>query len=133
MQAIATVRGPRGEILDRRDLPLADYAPRVIRVRADQSARSALVVRHRAVGIGVIRFFRIAVTLHDEHLRFDVCAFVLMDDRIGLGADDVPDLTPHDPERLAERLGMLATDDGFVGIVVEVGEVRSPSEPERLA
>ena len=34
--------------------------------------------------------------------------------------------------RLAERPGMFAADDGFVGIVIKIDQLLAPTDPDRL-
>ena len=48
-------------------------------------------------------------------------------------ADVVADLGPDLDRRPAQRLGMLAPDDRLVGIVVEIGQLAAPADPDRLA
>ena len=52
--------------------------------------------------------------------------------RFGAGTDLVPDLSPDLRRGLAQRPGMLASDDRPVGIVVEIDQLVSPPDEHRL-
>ena len=64
------------QLAQQRQLPLADDALGVVGVGAEDPADAALVVRHRAVGEGVVGLLRVAVPLHDEQQRLVVSALV---------------------------------------------------------
>ncbi len=79
---VARVTRLRREILEQRELPLADHALGVVAVGAEDPADRAVVVRDRAVGEGVVGFFRIAVALHDQELRLDEGALIAAERRV---------------------------------------------------
>ena len=123
----------RREIAQQRQLALADDALRIVAVGAKDAADLAVVIRYRAVGECVVGLFRIAVALHDQQLGFNVGARVAAHGLREHWPDVLPNFTPNHGGGLAERPGMLAADDRFVGIVVKIGQVLAPTDPNRLA
>src|SRR5581483_8760674 len=110
-----------------------DYALCIIGIGAENSADGAVVVWDRTIGKSVIGLFRIAVTLHDQKLGFDVGAFIASHRLRKHGLDFLPDLAPDGRDRFAERPRMLAADDRFVRVVVKVDQLAAPTDPDRLA
>src|ERR1700729_2238617 len=56
----------RGQLPEQSQLPLADDTLRIVGVGANYAARLALIVRHRAIGEGVVGLFGISAALHYE-------------------------------------------------------------------
>ena len=130
---IAGMPGIRGKGSQKCKLALTDNALRVVAVGADDATDSAVVIRNRAVRECVVGFFGIPVALHDEQLGFEVGSLLPAHCGIEERTDVAPDLAPHLRDRASQRPGMLATDDGFVGVVVKIGEIAAPADPDRLA
>ncbi len=124
---------PGGQLAEQGHLPLADDAHRVVRVGADDPAGASLVVGDGAVGKGVVGLLLIPVALHDQELRLDVRPLVSGHGGPQHGPDHVPDLAPYDGGGLPQGLRVLPSDDALIGVVVEVGELRSPADPDGLA
>ncbi len=124
---------PGRQLSQQGDLALADHPLSVVGIGADDAARRPVVVRDRAVGEGVVGLLRIAVALHDQELFLDVGPLDPAERGGEHRADLRPDLAPHLRRRPAQRPGVLAPDDRLVGIVVEVGQLRAPADPDRLA
>ena len=114
------------------ELPLADDAPGVVGIGADDSARGALVVGNRAIRESVIGLLPISAALHDQELLLDVDPLVALHGGREHRRDLVPDFAPHFLGRPAERPRMLAADDRLVGIVIKVSQFISPADPDRL-
>ena len=91
-----------------------------------------MIVGHGAVGERVVGFFLVAVALHDQQERLIVGALV-GENGFDARPNLIPDFTPYDARGFAERLGMLAAEDTFVGVVVEVDEFIAPPDEHRLA
>ncbi len=128
----AGVHGAGGQLPQQADLPLADHPRSVLGVGADDAAGRAVIVWDRAVGEGVVGLLRIAVALHDQELLLDVDA---LDPARGGGEqrpDVGPDLFPDLRGGPAERPRMFTANDRLVGVVVEVGELGAPADPDRL-
>ncbi len=122
-----------GELAQQVELPLGNHPLGIVGVGADDAADPTVVIRHRAVGEGVVGLLRIAVALHDQELLLDIGAFIATHRGRQHRADLRPDLAPHDAGRLAQRPRMLAADDRAIGVVVEVDELAAPADPDRLA
>ncbi len=127
------LRRRRRQFAQERELALADHPLGVVAVGAEDAAGRAVFGRDRAVGEGVVGLFGVAVALHDQELGFDIGALVAAHRRGEHGPDVAPDLAPDLGRRTAQRPGMLAADDRFVGVVVEIDQVPPPADPDRLA
>ena len=68
----------------------------------------------------------------DEELRLDIGAFASFQRLRQHRADVGPDFLPHLGRRSSERPRMLAADDRLVRVIVEIGELRPPIDPDRL-
>ena len=128
----ARLRRLRRQFAQQFELAFADDAVGVVGVGAEDAGGKAGIVADRAVGEGVVGFFRIAVALHDQELRLHVSADRTLPRLRQHGADVAPDLAPHLPRRFAERPRMLAADDRLIGIVIEIDELFAPADPDRL-
>ncbi len=129
----AGVDRPRRQFAQQSDLPLADHPRGVLGIGADDAAGRAVVVGDRAVGEGVVGLLRIAVALHDQELFLDIGPLDPAQRRGQHRADVGPDFAPHLRSRPAQRPGVLAADDRLIGIVIEIGQLGSPADPDRLA
>ncbi len=127
------MRQGRGQVPQQRQLALPDDALSVIAVRTDDAADGSVVVRNGAVGEGVVSFLGVAVALHDEQLRFDVRSLVSAHGGVEHRSDIAPDFAPDLGGLAPERPGMFPTDDGLVRIVVEIEQLTTPANPDRLA
>ena len=128
----ASLRRSVGEFAQQGKLPLADHALRIVGVGAEDAAGRPVVVRNRTIGERVVGLLGKAVALHDQELCLDIGASIAAA-RFGKQRTDIlPDLVPHDRRWTSERPGMFAADDGLVGVVVEVDELLSPADPDRL-
>lgn len=121
-----------GELAQQRQLPFADDALCIVGVGAKDTADGAIIRGYWAVGKGVISFFGITVALHDQKLGFHIGALGAAHGLRQHRSDILPDLAPDYGGRLAERRRMLAPYDRLVRIVVEIDEVGSPADPDRL-
>ncbi|MNN13847.1 hypothetical protein D3C81_1268930 [compost metagenome] len=127
------IGGRRGQLAQQLQLALGHHALGVVAVGADDAARAAVIVGHRAVGEGVVGLLRVAVALHDQQLLLDETAFAALHGRVQHRPDLWPDLAPDALGRLPQRRRMLAADDRLVRVVVEEAEVGAPAHPDRLA
>src|SRR5579863_9107856 len=113
-------------------LPFADYTPGVIRVSADNTVWLAIVIGDGRVGERVVRFLSVTAALHNKQLRFDIGAFVpthcLRQHRTDVRPDFTPDLICGAPKRPR----MFATYDGLISVVVKVGQILTPPNPDGL-
>ncbi|CUS44829.1 hypothetical protein MGWOODY_Smn1837 [hydrothermal vent metagenome] len=97
--------------------------------RAQQPTHRAVIVEDRAVGEGVIGFFAVAVAFKQQQQRFAPCRFAGFVDRPDQRLDIGPDLRPEFGCRRGQPVGMLSSKCRAIGIIVEEGDVRSPSDP----
>ena len=97
----ARVGGAGRQLAEQHELALADDPPGVVGVRAEDAAGAALVVRHGAVGEGVVGLLRVAVPLHDQEQRLVVGALVAEHRRRGPGARPGPRSPARRPTRAA--------------------------------
>src|SRR5208337_5521839 len=67
---VTRIGGPRRQFAQQSKLALANYAPRVVGVGADDPAGAALVIGHRAVRERVVGFLWVPVALHDQQQCF---------------------------------------------------------------
>ncbi len=122
-----------GDPAQQGQLAFGNHPAGIVGIGADDPARRAVIVGDRAVGEGVVGLLGIAVALHDQELLLDIGA---LDAAHGGGqhrTDLGPDLAPHLAGRAAQRPGMLAADDREIGVVIEIGQLGSPADPDRLA
>jgi hypothetical protein len=70
------VGSARREFAQKGNATLTHNAIGIVRIGAKNAANPSLIIRHGAIRKRVIRFFAIAVTFHDQHQRFVICAFV---------------------------------------------------------
>ena len=78
----------------------------------------------------MVRLFREAAPLQEQQQPLVPGRLARADDRLGTGADVVPDLRPDLTGRPAQRPGVLrAEGHPGVGVVVEEGEIRPPAQP----
>ena len=130
---VARVTRFGGEVPQERELPRADHPLRIFAVGAEDPSDRPVVARDRAIGKCVVGFFRVAVALHDQELRFDKRPLISAERRVQHRSDLGPYFAPDLARRAAEGPRVLAADDRLVSVVVEVGEIVSPTDPDRLA
>ncbi len=104
---------------------------RDLHARAEDAGNASLLVAHRRVGEGEVRFLRAAVPVHDQ------CDVVHLDRLAGVAAGHdgfelIPDLGPHPVERPPERPGVLQPEDLRVAVVVKHGAPGAPGDEHRL-
>ncbi len=103
----------------------------------DKDAADAVgcrLVVDRAVAVGPVDVLAPAMP-GDRHQRvFVPGGAAASHDLIDLRTDDIPDLVPDLPGRLAERAGMpLRADRLAVGVIVEAGQIGPPPDIHRVS
>src|SRR5262249_15890469 len=67
-----------------------------------------------------------------QEMLLHIGSFFLRHGLVEQWSNIAPDFAPHFRSGAPKRPRMLAADDGLVGIVVEVGEILAPADPDRL-
>src|SRR5262249_50556778 len=124
---------PGGEFAQEGQLALTDDTLRIVGIGANDAASTSVVVRDRAVGKGIVGLLRVSVPLYYEELLLHVSSLISAHGLRQHGADVVANFAPNLSGGAPECPRILAADDGFVGIVIEVDEVSSPVDPYGLA
>src|SRR5262249_62103718 len=70
--------------------------------------------------------------LHDQELRLDIGALLAAHRLRKQWRYLAPDLAPDLRRRPPQRPWVLAANDGFVGIIVEIDQLLAPADPDRL-
>src|SRR4029078_231244 len=100
----------------------------LFRTRASRAADRPGVVADRTVGKREVGLLEETLSVHrEQEVLVPDGALALVHVR-ELRSDDRPDLRPDDRRRLPERGRVLASQDRYVAVVVEVEELRPPED-----
>ena len=127
-------RRARGKFTQRGKPPFADDPIGVLGNDAQHAADCAVIVRQRAVGEGVIGFFRKPLRSRNSSSPSSHVASPVRITVSARGPMSCQISRPHFRRRTAKRPRMLgAKRHPGVGVVVEERQVRPPAEPHRVA
>jgi hypothetical protein len=111
-------------------LPFGHHPRRRLAGDAEQPRDRAIIVEHGRVGERPPALLRHARTAQIErHVRHR--AAFAGKRRLHQRRDIAPDITPHIPERAAERGSDAVAEDRAIGIVVEAQQIRPPRQEHR--
>ncbi len=132
---VAATRGDGGEIPQAREAAGVDHLPgRLLRGRQHaDDLPAAFRVAHRAEGEREVGLLQVAVPEHQQSLVLRPGGAPAGHHLVEQRPREVPDLGPDLAERPAEGIGMLTAEDGDGGLVVEVGQLRTPGDHHREA
>ena len=134
--AMKPVEEPRNFMLGNSGAGVLHFQNRIAAVLPQahgDAARGSIVVRNRTVGKGIVGLLGVAITLHNEELGLDIRALHAGHCRRQHRLDIVPNFLPHFGRGPPQCPMVLAADDCFIRIVVEVDRSLATSVGARSA
>ncbi len=126
-------RRARGEFAHRAQAAFVQDAVGFLDHHAKHAGDRPVIVEQRAVGEGMIGFFRKAAALEEQQHAFRIGRLAGPQHLVDHRADLRPDLFPYAPRRLADRPGEFHAERRAIGIVAEEGQVGPPRHPHLVA
>src|SRR6476469_5764743 len=121
-----SIYGLRRQLPQQSQLTFANYALRIVAVGTNNAACTPFIIWNWAIGEGVVSFFWITITLHDEEQGFVIGAFISAHHRLGARTHLIPNFSPNLGCGLYQDLRMFPSHNGFISVVVEVNQLFTP-------
>src|SRR5262249_38477439 len=128
----ARVRCFRCQFPEQRQLALTNNAFRFLRDRAEDTAKSPVIVRNRTIGEGGVHFLRITFAMHDQEERFVIRSLILLNGELDARLDYVPDFRPNGGSWFSQSPWMLGVQESPVAVVIQSDQTLAPPHEHRL-